>query len=106
VAPPSLQTDMIERVFAAIALAVCAVMLLRLLLGERRRYRFDAATRRVARALQRAPGELRRRRSTRRAAEKVANDAINRARGRPPGEWDGNVFTPKSTRKPPRDKMH
>ena len=97
---------MIERVFAAIVIAVCAVLLLRLLIGERRRYRFDAAVRRVAFAVRRAPAEWRRRRTSQRAAEKAASDAINRARGRPPGEWDGNVFTPKSTRKPPRDKMH
>ena len=97
---------MIERVFAGIALAVCAALLIRLLIGERRRYRLDAAVRRMAQSLRRAPSDLRRHRDSQRAAEKVANDAINRARGRPPGEWDGNVFTPKSTRKPPRDKMH
>ena len=31
-------------------------------------------------------------------------DAIRRARER--GDWDGNVYRPKSFRKPPRDKMH
>ena len=97
---------MIERVFAAIALAVCVVLFLRLLIGERRRYRVDTALRRGFNAMRRAPGELRRHRATQRAAEKAAADVINRARGRPPGEWDGNVFTPTSTRKPPRDKMH
>jgi hypothetical protein len=36
---------------------------------------------------------------------RVADEAIKRARQRD-GEWDGNVYKPKSFRKPPRDKMH
>ena len=40
----------------------------------------------------------------RREAMRVADEAIKRARDR--GEWDGNVYKPKSFRKPPRDKMH
>ena len=95
---------MIERVFAVIVLAVCAVLMLRLLLGERRRYRFDAAMRRLWYGLRRAATAVPRWRAARSDAQKVANDAIRRARGR--GEWDGNVYKPKSFRKPPRDKMH
>jgi hypothetical protein len=41
----------------------------------------------------------------RREAARVAEEAIKRARERG-GEWDGNVYKPKSFRKPPRDKMH
>ena len=99
---------MIERTFAALVLAACAVLMLRLLMGERRRYRFDAAMRRAALALRRWALTLRHWRASRRAAEqaaKAADDAIARARGRD-GEWDGNVYKPKSFRKPPRDKMH
>jgi hypothetical protein len=102
---------MIERVFAAIVLAICAVLLMRVLIGERRRYRFDAAARRVWYALRRTWLSIHRwavsipkRRTARRDAERVAQDAIRRASRR--GDWDGNVNTPKSFRKPPRDKMH
>ena len=105
---------MIERVFAALVIAVCAVLLLRLMLGARRRHRFDAALRRAGVSVQRGfgsvrhtAGRLRRWRITRRdAAEaaRVADDVIRRARDR--GAWDGNVYKPKSFRKPPRDKTH
>jgi hypothetical protein len=102
---------MIERIVAAAVLAVCAVLLARLLLNERRRYRFDMAMRhvwarlrRAAVTLWRAPGAIKQRRAAERHAEEAANDAIRRASGR--GEWDGNVYRPKSFRKPPRDKMH
>jgi hypothetical protein len=95
---------MIERVLAAVVLAVCAAMLLRLLIGQRRRYRLDAALRRSWFRLRHAAVSARRWRSSRREAARVANDAIRRASRR--GDWDGNVNTPKSFRKPPRDKMH
>ena len=102
---------MIERVLAAIVLAMCAVMLLRLVMGERRRYRFDAALRRAWysvrgrwSAISRWFRSIRRHRSAQREAEQVAQDAIRRASRR--ADWDGNVNTPKSFRKPPRDKMH
>jgi hypothetical protein len=98
---------MIERVFAAIALAACAVLLVRLVIGERRRWRFDAFVRRIAQRLRRFALRIWHWRDARRAAERArqaADEAIKRARDR--GEWDGNVYTPKSFRKPPRDKMH
>lgn len=91
---------MIERVVAALVLAACALLLLRLVVGERRRRRLDAAVRRTSSAAQGLISSLRHRRT----ASRVANDAIRRARGR--GEWDGNVYKPKSFRKPPRDEMH
>ena len=98
---------MFERVLAAIVMAICAVMLLRLVLGERRRARFDAWLRRHWLRLRHTGHNLWRWRENRRQAEqarKVADELIKRARDR--GEWDGNVYTPKSFRKPPRDKMH
>jgi hypothetical protein len=105
---------MIERVFAAIALLACALLLLRMVIGVRRRARFDVVARRLWLRLRRAGGAVQRAatvvwhwRESRRNAErarKVADEAIRRARDR--GEWDGNVYTPKSFRKPPRDKMH
>ena len=111
---------MIETVFPAIVLAVCAVLLVRLLIGERRRWRFDTALWRAARPVQRMLRTARRWYATRRAtanAAKVAKEVIRRARegardgsngkARAEGEWDGNVYRPKSFRnKPPRDKQH
>ena len=96
---------MIERVFAAIVIAICAVLLVRLLRIERRRYRFDAAVRRTAKVLHRLGLRVYHWRSSRRHAAQLAEEAIRRARGAD-GSWDGNVYKPKSFRKPPRDKMH
>ena len=98
---------MFERVIAAIALVVVVVMLLRLTMSVPRRYRFDAALRRVWLALRRTGLRVWHWRAARRDAQRareVADEAIQRARDR--GDWDGNVYTPKSFRKPPRDKMH
>ncbi len=98
---------MFERVFAAIVLAICMVLLLRLTMGVPRRYRFDMALRRTGLALRRAALQAWHWRAARREAQRAreaADAAIQRARDR--GAWDGNVYTPKSFRKPPRDKMH
>lgn len=98
---------MFERVLAAIVIAFCALMLVRLALGVRRRQRFDAFFRRLWVRLRHAGHSVWRWRESRRNAEmarKAADELIKRARDR--GEWDGNVYTPKSFRKPPRDKMH
>ena len=100
---------MIERIFAAIVLAGCALLLVRLLLGERRRYRFDSAMARIWRNVQRRwrdsvgrVSRMRQHRAAERKAEQVAKDAIRRASG---GDWDGNVYRPKSFGKPPRDSQ-
>jgi hypothetical protein len=90
-----------ERVFAAAIFAVCIALLLRLAIGARRRARLDSALRRAWQALRGTVSSLRHRRE----AARVAEEAIKRARARS-GEWDGNVYKPKSFRKPPRDKMH
>ena len=94
---------MIEKVFAALVVAACAVMLLRLALGPVRRQHFDRffvrswnTIRAWAIALWRWP-------RSRRQAQQLADDAIRRARE---GTWDGNVYTPDQFKKPPRDKMH
>ena len=54
---------------------------------------------------------LYRRRSQKKSAktaEQMAEDAIRRARGTDArdGKWDGNVYKPKSFKRPPRDKLH
>ena len=98
---------MFERVLAAIVIAVCVLLLLRLLIGERPRRKLDAALYRAGTRLRRSASSLRHWRRARRDAQhaaRIADEAIRRARDR--GDWDGNVYTPKSFRKPPRDKMH
>ena len=101
-----------QQVFAGLVLTVCALLLLRLVIGERRRYRFDATARRLWFMLRRFALSLHRKllslwnwRSSRRQAAQAAEEAIRRARSAD-GSWDGNVYKPKSFRKPPRDKMH
>ena len=78
---------MVEKVLAGVVLAVCVVMLLRLCLGLRARYRFDERVRTVARLPMLAVHRVR--------AARGAAEAIRRAK-RPDGQWHGNVYTPKS----------
>jgi len=87
-----------ERILAAIVLAACAVMLVRLFVGERRRERFDWAMRRAAQACRRLYLSIVHRRATKRDAARVAEEAIKRAREST--ERDGNVYKPKSFRGP------
>lgn len=94
---------MIENVFAALVVAVCAVMLLRLALGPARRQRLDRFFVHLWRTLQAWSIALWRWPRSRRQAQQLADDAIRRARE---GTWDGNVYTPDQFKKPPRDKMH
>ncbi|HEY4067749.1 MAG TPA: hypothetical protein VGM74_12695 [Burkholderiaceae bacterium] len=98
-----------ERVFAALALVACVLLLLRLAIGARRRARVDLALRRAMGAVRRSASGLHAGMLSlrhRREAAREAEAAIERARKRSGGEWDGNVYRPKSFRKPPRDKMH
>jgi hypothetical protein len=90
-----------EKIFAGIVLAVCAVLMLRLLLGERRRYRFDAASRRLFVAVRVKALRLWHWRAAHRQAKRDAEAAIRRARE---GERDGNVYKPKSFKGP--RKLH
>lgn len=94
---------MIEKVFAALVVAACAVMLLRLALGPVRRQRFDRFFVRSWNTIRAWGIALWRWPRSRRQAQQLADDAIRRARE---GTWDGNVYTPDQFKKPPRDKMH
>jgi hypothetical protein len=98
---------MIEQLLATVVLVVCAVLFARLVIGARRRRRLDAALQSLAGTGRRALGSARsawRFRAARRSSKQVADEAIRRAREG--GTWEGNVYKPKSFRKPPRDKMH
>lgn len=102
----------VEALLTACTLAACAVLLLRLCLNPARRARFDATARRWGQALRDGAWRLWHWRTARRVARAEAESAIRRARGGPPGEpdagtWAGNVYTPKSFRKPRRpDPLH
>jgi hypothetical protein len=89
--------------FAAIVLAACLVMLLRLALGARRRQRFDAVAIRAWLRLRAAAVALWRWPRSRRQARQLADETIRRASR---GQWDGNVYTPDEFKRPPRDKLH
>lgn len=82
-----------DKIIAALVLACCAVLMLRLVLGERRRGRFDAFWRRVWAKLRVGTLRLWHWPSARRRARRDAEEAIRRARD---GVWDGNVYKPKS----------
>ena len=73
---------MIEKLFAGIVLAICLVLMLRLVLGARRRARFDAAARRAWGNSQQFMRLAYHWRSHRREAERTADEVIRRARGR------------------------
>jgi hypothetical protein len=99
---------MLHTVLAATGLAICIALALHMALPYRLRARVDAGVARLAgwaRAqMDRLTGWRRRQRQTR-AAALEAERVIRRAResaqqGRSDGEWDGNVYRPKSFEKP------
>jgi hypothetical protein len=89
---------LIEKTIALLIAFACLVMLVRLLVGSRRRERFD---RLVLGNWHRASTwvvKTWRWRVSKNKAAKEAQAAIHRARTR--GDWDGNVFRPESFQKP------
>ena len=88
---------MSETFFAGLTLAVCLLLALRLLIGPRRRWQLDAWLRGQTAAARRRLAEAARWRSARKASAKAAEEAIRRARG---GKWDGNVYRPRTFRRP------
>lgn len=82
---------MIEKVFAAVVLAACVLLALRLALSRATRGRVDAAVRRGWHALSRRTRETVQRPVAARRARREAEDVIRRAQR---GAWDGNVFRP------------
>ncbi|MCE9660546.1 MAG: hypothetical protein K8R60_18625 [Burkholderiales bacterium] len=97
---------MLEKIFPAIVVAACLVLLLRLLLGERRRHRFDRAFVRWSHSARLRMEGLFTWNAGRRRARRAAEEAIRRARDGG-GEWDGNVYRPKSFNGKKKDrKIH
>jgi hypothetical protein len=85
---------MIEKTLAAITIAICLVLMVRLALGEHRRWRFDAALRRAFDKSLQAIRRVRRQASAQREAAREAEEAIRRARRR------DNVHEIDSARRP------
>jgi hypothetical protein len=94
----------LEKLVPAIVVAACLVLLLRLVLGERRRNRFDRAIARWSRSTRRRVDGLFTWNAGRRRARRAADEVIRRAREG--GEWDGNVYRPKSFDKKKDRKIH
>ena len=86
-----------EKIIAAVMFAACVMLLVRLCIGERRRARFDAAIARFSARMGRRTDALLTAPAARRRARKEADAVIRRARQG--GEWDGNVYRPKSFKK-------
>ena len=79
----------LEQWISGITAAVCMVLLVRLCLGAARQRRFDHAVRTLGRKRRRA-------RASGKHLQRVDADASDAD----DGEWQGNVYTPKSFRKP------
>jgi hypothetical protein len=93
---------MIEKLLAAVVLAICVVLLVRLLLGGRRQQQFDTAARRATARVKLAAHTVWHWRSSRKHAQRMADEAIRRASSRKEaeGHWEGNVYKHKSFRRP------
>jgi hypothetical protein len=98
---------MAEKIIAALTIAVCTVLLLRLCLGARLRHRFDAKARSAWWTTRRAALNVWHWRSSRREAKQTAHEAIQRAQRKAASafERDGNVYKPDAFQKSkqPRD---
>lgn len=102
---------MLHNLLAATGLGLCIALAIHMALPDRARARVDALLRRLGSWLQQQMNRLtgwRRRQRQTRAAALEAERVIRRAREtalrepgeRPAGEWDGNVYRPKSFDKP------
>jgi len=89
----------IETLLAGLGLALCVLMLARQLLPLPRRARLDLWLRHAWWELQQWVRGLRHGRRSKRTAQREAEEAIRRAR-EGQGEWDGNVYRPKSFKRP------
>ena len=86
-----------DKVLAGLVVAACLVLLLRLCLSARLRHRLDRSAVGAWHGTRQALRRIRYWRTSRQEAARVAEEAIRRAQD---GSWHGNVYTPKSFRKP------
>lgn len=105
----------LDKLLPAVVAAICLVALVRLFLSAALRRRFDSALQRiwrrsagaVQRTVRRVVQRVRHRPMSKKEAARLAQDAIERARrkqrrdaGQADGQWDGNVYRPKSFKGP------
>ena len=89
-----------EKIPAAVTLALCVVMLWRLIMGARRRDAFDARVLAMWAQIGTFSQRVVHWRSDRRRAAAAAREAIRRARAAADVRRDGNVYHPDSFRDP------
>ncbi len=90
---------MVEKSFAALVALVCLLLLVRLFMPERYRWRLDAWAQGAWQAFRAWAQRLWRWRSSRKQAARIAEEAIRRARNHGV-QRDGNVLRPKSFGRP------
>lgn len=93
---------------AAVGLVICLALAVHMLLPTRPRARVNAAVARLGERLTQALESVRnwrQRRLRERAATDEANELIRRA-SRRDGEWEGNVYRPKSFEDKDKRKLH
>ncbi len=90
----------IEKLVAALIVGTCLVLLLRLAIGDTRRWRFDAVVRRNWNRIRLTAWRTWNWRASRRQAARAADEVIRRARGSSQVERDGNVYKPKDFKRP------
>lgn len=93
---------LIQTVVASLGLLVCLGLLVRMSVSPRARARMDGWWRRSVAAV-RGLGAAWRERGHKREAQRLASEAIRRARDRSADQWDGNVVRPKEFQK---DRKH
>lgn len=94
-----------EKILPTVVATACLVALVRLCLGAKRRWQFDQAMRRVWGRIRAVPQRMKQRPMSKKEAQQLAQDAIERARRNKQrdavdGNWDGNVYRPKSFKGP------
>ncbi|MBT9458134.1 MAG: hypothetical protein IV097_16065 [Burkholderiaceae bacterium] len=91
---------MFIQILAALGLAICLLLGVRMCLSAPRQRRLDAVLQRWGYRLKAQALRLYRWPASRRRAAQEAEAAIERARKK--GQWDGNVYRPESFSKKPR----
>ncbi|MEP7139327.1 MAG: hypothetical protein ABI745_06870 [Caldimonas sp.] len=94
--------NLVEKIFAAVMVAVCVLLLLRMLLKPRSRARVDAAVRHGSDRWSRRLHRLVAWPAAEARARREAKEAIRRAR-RSSTEREGNVYRPKAFKGKRRD---
>ncbi|MBB4845953.1 hypothetical protein HNP55_004507 [Paucibacter oligotrophus] len=92
---------------AALTLLVCLGMALHMLLSPAKQRRVNTALRQLLQRLRHGAQDARqwrRRKQVEKSAAEEAAAAIRRAKSKPEGSWDGNVYRPKNFQQPPDGK--